>query len=235
MPPTNQPQTPMPPQTPPTPSYQPQPPNGQPAAQPMPPYGPPNQYYAPQPIDPGKGLGIAGLVMAFILPVVGFILSIISRNKSVKAGYPGGLGLAGIITSSVLALLWLLFFIIVTVAYLGMIERANEASSKALQREMSEQQSVEETYSEPNEASVPDPLAGTVADQNLQNDIIRDLMIAHAVQTGDQEATIESITSSFVAEGHYIEKWTVKSSGQLTTYIVELRLVPGGVDYTISK
>ncbi|MHA6669779.1 DUF4190 domain-containing protein [Homoserinimonas sp. A447] len=58
-------------------------------------------YTAPVAENPGKTLGIVGLVLAFIANIVGLIVSIIALNKSKKAGYKNGLALAGIIVASV--------------------------------------------------------------------------------------------------------------------------------------
>lgn len=113
-----------------SPTNQPQPPVDQPAAQPTSPYGPPSQHYPPTAIDPGKNMGIIGMVLAFVFPFVGIVLSITSRSKSVKAGYSGGLGLAGIIINSVAILLWSLSLIIAIVVYQGVQERANEAAAR---------------------------------------------------------------------------------------------------------
>ncbi|WP_210481488.1 hypothetical protein [Naasia sp. SYSU D00948] len=66
---------------------------------------------APAPVQttpaavPGKGLGIAGLVLAFLVPLVGLILSIIAKSQSKKAGYPNGPATAGIWISIVLMVL----------------------------------------------------------------------------------------------------------------------------------
>lgn len=51
--------------------------------------------------DPGKGMGIASLVLAFIAPLIGLILGIIAKGKSKKAGHNNGLALAGIIVSCI--------------------------------------------------------------------------------------------------------------------------------------
>ena len=62
---------------------------------------PSDAYSAPVAENPGKTLGIVGLVLAFVANIVGLIVSIIALNKSKKAGYKNGLALAGIIVSSV--------------------------------------------------------------------------------------------------------------------------------------
>lgn len=46
---------------------------------------------------PGKGLGIAGLILAFLAPPLGLLLSIIAKVQSSKAGFKNGPAKAGII------------------------------------------------------------------------------------------------------------------------------------------
>jgi hypothetical protein len=54
-------------------------------------------------VNPGKTLGIVGLIMAFFfgLNIVGLVLSIVGLNKSKKVGMKNGPALAGIIVSIV--------------------------------------------------------------------------------------------------------------------------------------
>jgi hypothetical protein len=72
----------------------------------------PNPYStqggAPAAVNPGKTLGIVGLILGvvgfvvmFLGPIAGLIVSIIGLSKSKKAGQKNGLALAGIIVSSV--------------------------------------------------------------------------------------------------------------------------------------
>ena len=70
-------------------------------------------YSAPQPAagtgeDPGKTLGIVGLVLAIVAPLIGLIVSIIARNKSKQAGFQNGLAKAGIIVSIILMVLYVI-------------------------------------------------------------------------------------------------------------------------------
>lgn len=85
-----------PPVTPPQPPATPQSPQ---------PVGPPNS-------DPGKTLGIVGLVLAFVIPIAGLIVSILAKIKSRRAGYSNGLALAGIIISAISLVIGLAFFVI---------------------------------------------------------------------------------------------------------------------------
>jgi hypothetical protein len=87
-------------------------------------------------VDPGKTLGIVGLVMAFVgLQVVGLILSILGFKKSKAVGIHNTVAKAGIIINSIfigLALIFIPIMIAITVAsYNGITERANEASSQS--------------------------------------------------------------------------------------------------------
>jgi hypothetical protein len=71
----------------------------------------------PAPADyPGKTLGIVGLVLAILLPVVGLIISIVANSQSKKAGYKNGLAKAGIIVGAILTALGVIFWIIWAVA-----------------------------------------------------------------------------------------------------------------------
>lgn len=58
-------------------------------------------YSTPVAENPGKTLGIVGLVLAFVANIVGLIVSIIALNKSKRAGFKNGPALAGIIIASV--------------------------------------------------------------------------------------------------------------------------------------
>lgn len=102
----------------------------QPVQQPA--YVPPQQTNSPTPEaeNPGKVLGIIGFILAFFLPPVGLILSIVGFVKSKKAGFKNGLALAGIILNSVFLVLGTLFLVLVTMAaYSGIQERANSQTA----------------------------------------------------------------------------------------------------------
>lgn len=49
--------------------------------------------------DPGRTIGIIGLVLAILIPLIGLVVSIVARSKSKKAGHKNGLALAGIFVS----------------------------------------------------------------------------------------------------------------------------------------
>ena len=57
------------------------------------------------PVDPGKTLGIVGLILAAFFQLLGLILSIISFKKSKAAGFSGKLGKIGIIVNAVVMVL----------------------------------------------------------------------------------------------------------------------------------
>lgn len=73
--------------------------------------------------NPGKTLGIVGLVLGivgffilFLAPIAGLVVSIIGRNKSKRAGHKNGLAVAGIIVS-IVALLANIIAVIVFVSF----------------------------------------------------------------------------------------------------------------------
>lgn len=71
------------------------------SGQPQAPQAP--EQYAAQPAagaeDPGKTLGIVGLVLAFVFALAGLIVSIVARNKSKQAGFKNPFATWGIILS----------------------------------------------------------------------------------------------------------------------------------------
>ena len=74
------------------------------------PYTPPPapDYAAPAPTAasyPGKGLGIAGLVVVFFSALIGLILSIIARSQSKRAGFANTPATVGMVLGIVLLVL----------------------------------------------------------------------------------------------------------------------------------
>lgn len=65
---------------------------------------------------PGKTMGIVGLILAILIPLIGLILSFVANSQSKKAGYKNGPAKAGIIIGIILVVLGL----IVTVAFGGL-------------------------------------------------------------------------------------------------------------------
>ena len=65
------------------------------------PYGAP-QYGGPPAQDPGRTMGIVGLVLAIFCNLIGLVVSVIAFNKSKQAGFKNNIALAGIIVGAVL-------------------------------------------------------------------------------------------------------------------------------------
>lgn len=97
----------------------------------QPAYAPPvQQAYQAQPVDnPGKGLGIAGFILAFFFPFIGLPLSIVGFVKSKKAGVSNGLAFAGIILNSVFIVVGIFLILITVAAYMGIQERSNTVTA----------------------------------------------------------------------------------------------------------
>lgn len=76
-------------------------PNAAPAAQPAP---------AAPGADPGKTLGIVGLVLSILAAIVGLIISIVAFNKSKKAGFKNVPALVGIIIGILGTIGWIVFW-----------------------------------------------------------------------------------------------------------------------------
>ena len=62
-------------------------------------------YQAPPPgatgEDPGRTMGIVGLILAIFCNLIGLVVSIIAYNRSKNAGYKNNIALAGIIVGAV--------------------------------------------------------------------------------------------------------------------------------------
>jgi hypothetical protein len=63
------------------------------------------QYQAtpqdPRGQDPGRTLGIVGLILAFFCSLIGLILSIVAYRQSSQAGFKNNIALAGIIVGAI--------------------------------------------------------------------------------------------------------------------------------------
>ncbi len=66
---------------------------------------------APAPSVPGKTLGIVGLVLAFLAPVIGLILSIVAKVQSKNAGVKNTPATVGIVLSIIFIVLGLILLI----------------------------------------------------------------------------------------------------------------------------
>ena len=69
-------------------------------------------YQAPPPgatgEDPGRTMGIVGLILAIFCNLIGLVVSIIAYNRSKTAGYKNNIALAGIIVGAVLFVIGLI-------------------------------------------------------------------------------------------------------------------------------
>lgn len=73
--------------------------------------------------DPGRTLGIVGLILAFVASLVGMIISIVALNQSKKAGYDNGLAKAGIIVGAILTV----FGLVGSIVYFAVVIPAMQA------------------------------------------------------------------------------------------------------------
>ena len=100
-------------------------------AQQQPPYQPqpgpgPQPGAAPAGEDPGKTLGIIGLIGAFLIPLVGLIISIIARGKSKAAGFKNGLATGGIIVSIVAMVIGVIVTLAIAIPLIGVVQKCGE-------------------------------------------------------------------------------------------------------------
>jgi hypothetical protein len=89
----------------------------------------PAQGYQTVPAQPTNGMAVAGLIFAFIFPLIGLILSIIGLNKAKNHNGNGrSLAIAGIVVSSVMTLLSLLIVPALVITTISSVQRkAKEA------------------------------------------------------------------------------------------------------------
>lgn len=105
-----------PPQPPPG-GYPPQPPGGYPP-QPPPDGYPPQQPYTMSPPagDPGRTLGIIGLILSFFTALIGMIVSLIALRQSKKAGFKNTPALVGVIIGAIGTVIGIIVAIVVITA-----------------------------------------------------------------------------------------------------------------------
>jgi hypothetical protein len=70
----------------------------------------------PQPQDPGKTLGIIGLVLSFFTALIGMIISIVAYRQSKKAGFKNTPALVGIIVGAIGTVIGIIVAIVLIVA-----------------------------------------------------------------------------------------------------------------------
>ncbi len=71
-------------------------------------YQPPPGPAGPPAQDPGRTLGIVGLILAIFCNLIGLIISIIAYTRSKNAGYKNNIAMAGIIVGAALLVLSLI-------------------------------------------------------------------------------------------------------------------------------
>lgn len=75
------------------------------------PYGDPYAPapYAPVPVatDPGRTLGIVGLVLSVVTALIGLVVSIVALRRSRRAGFKNGFALAGVVVGGLVTLAWI--------------------------------------------------------------------------------------------------------------------------------
>jgi len=77
---------------------------------------------APVGEDPNKTLGIVGLVLAFVAPIIGVIVSYIAKKKSAEGGYPENTPAKwGFILGLIFTILGVVFAIIYFIAIAAII------------------------------------------------------------------------------------------------------------------
>jgi heme/copper-type cytochrome/quinol oxidase subunit 2 len=76
--------------------------------------------------DPGKTLGIVGLILAILFPLVGFIVSLIARSKSKKAGHSNTPAIIGIIISVILFVIQTIVVIAMVAAIASVVQKCSE-------------------------------------------------------------------------------------------------------------
>ncbi len=62
---------------------------------------------------PGKTLGLVGLILAIVAPVVGIIVSAVALSQSKKAGFENKLAKIGLIVGIVLTVLVIVLYVVI--------------------------------------------------------------------------------------------------------------------------
>ena len=94
--------------------------------------GPPPQQGYQQPYgagpaeDPGRTLGIIGLVLSFFTAVIGLIISIVALRKSKKAGFKNTPALIGIIVGVLSTVVALIIGIVSVIAVTAVLSQCAE-------------------------------------------------------------------------------------------------------------
>ena len=62
---------------------------------------------------PGKTLGLVGLILAIVAPIVGIIVSAVALSQSKKAGFENKLAKIGLIVGIVLTVVYVVLYVVV--------------------------------------------------------------------------------------------------------------------------
>lgn len=90
------------------------------------PYGDASYAAAPVATDPGRTLGIVGLVLSFVAAVVGLVVSIVALRRSRRAGFRNRFALAGVVVGGVVTLLYVVLFAVGGLALGGVAAKCSE-------------------------------------------------------------------------------------------------------------
>ncbi|WP_418277380.1 DUF4190 domain-containing protein [Isoptericola jiangsuensis] len=91
--------------------------------------GAPAGHPAGPPVEnPGRSMGIAGLILGFLGPlsVVGLILSIIGLRRSKKVGQSNGVAVAGIVVSSIVLVGVIILAVMLGVGLMHLVGTCND-------------------------------------------------------------------------------------------------------------
>lgn len=86
-------------------------------------------YAAPAAPVPGKGLAIAGLILAIVFPLIGMIISLVARSKLKKAGAPTTLATAGFWIGLALTVIGIIVSIIIGVTFANLFSICEQLGS----------------------------------------------------------------------------------------------------------
>lgn len=70
-------------------------------------------------LDPGRTLGIVGLVLSFVVALVGLVVSAIALRTSRRAGFRNGFALTGVVVGGLVTLIWVVVIAVGGVALGG--------------------------------------------------------------------------------------------------------------------
>ena len=183
-----------------------------------------------RPVDPGKGLGIASVVFAFIIPIAGLILSIVAHNKSKKAGHSNGPASVGLVISIITTIIsTLALAAIIFVAQTTLQQRIQDNAKKAAQKQdessLIQTDDTKDAKTDKTDKTEGNELnsLGTVASPELQADLVRKMQESYYSKTG-KTGTFEviSITSNKISDTSFSETWSVSIGGEDVKFAVDL-------------